>query len=192
MDEGPVMRVEKGSISGIFLFQRQPHIDHRGFFMELFKEDGHEELEAALFIQDNIVFSKKGVLRGLHFQYPNSQAKLVSVIAGSIQDVAVDIRRGSPTFGKYSCFELSAENNKQIFIPEGFAHGYLSLEENTIVHYKVNQPHHPECERVLLWNDPAIGIHWPNEKPTLSSRDANGLMLSNFQPDSLPRFGRVE
>lgn len=137
--------------------------DERGYFMESFSE---RDFVAATgvdvrFVQDNESYSKRGVLRGLHFQRePHAQAKLVRVIKGRVIDVAVDIRPQSPTFGKYVAAELSGDNHRQMYIPKGFAHGYLTLEE-AVFQYKCDDYYHPECEGGVAWNDPQIGIEWP-------------------------------
>ena len=147
----------------VFLLKPKIHKDYRGSLSEHYN---HSDLIKAIgieidFIQDNLTYSKKGVLRGLHFQrYPNTQSKLVSVIKGSVLDVVVDIRKGSPTFGKHFTQELSDQNNLQLFIPRGFAHGYITLSENSIVHYKVDNFYHPQSEGSIAPNDPELGIDW--------------------------------
>lgn len=149
--------------------------DERGFFMESWNErDFNTQVENVNFVQDNHSRSKKGVVRGLHFQLPpHAQAKLVRCVLGSIYDVAVDIRRSSPTFGQWVGYELSAENKRQLWIPEGFAHGFVALTDFAEVCYKTNEFWHKECEGSIRWDDRTIGIVWPlDETPCLSEKDA--------------------
>lgn len=149
--------------------------DERGFFMESWNErDFNTQVENVNFVQDNHSRSKKGVVRGLHFQLPpHAQAKLVRCVLGSIYDVAVDIRRSSPTFGQWVGYELSAENKRQLWIPEGFAHGFVALTDFAEVCYKTNEFWHKECEGSIRWDDKTIGIVWPlDETPCLSEKDA--------------------
>lgn len=157
------MKVQRTDIEGVYIIDPVLHSDDRGYFMEAFSE---REFEAQTglkvrFVQDNESGSKKGVLRGLHFQRePYAQAKLVRVTQGRVLDVAVDIRPESPTYGKYVATELSAENHRQIFIPKGFAHGYVVLEEGTVFQYKCDEYYHPEAEDGIAWNDPQIAVDW--------------------------------
>jgi dTDP-4-dehydrorhamnose 3,5-epimerase len=132
------------------------------------------------FVQDNISVSRKGALRGLHFQNPNGQGKLVSVLQGEVFDVAVDLRRSSPTFGKWHGLSLSAENKRQFFIPAGFAHGFLVLSETAMFHYKCTDYYSPKDEMTLRWDDPELRIAWPLKQPTLSEKDAKGLRLQEI------------
>ena len=182
------MQVVESEIADVKLIKPVRHVDTRGFFSEVFKENALRENGIDThFVQDNHSLSaSKGVVRGLHFQIPPfAQAKLLRVTAGSIFDVAVDIRWGSPTFGRHVSAVLSAADWNQIFIPEGFAHGYCTLEPNTEVIYKVNAYYSPEHDRGLLWNDPALGIAWPvsAEEALLSGKDLEHPVLS-----CLPRF----
>lgn len=153
--------------------------DDRGFFMESWNAKDFAAVADVKFVQDNHSKSKKGVVRGLHFQLPpHAQAKLVRCISGTIFDVAVDIRRSSPTFGKWTGVELSAENKKQLWIPEGFAHGFVALSEYAEVFYKTNDFWHKECEGSIRWDDPSIGIHWPFEgEAFLSEKDLKAPYL---------------
>lgn len=157
--------------------------DHRGFFSEVWNELRFGESGiAAHFVQDNVSVSrKKGVLRGLHLQIPPAaQAKLVRVARGAIFDVAVDVRPSSPTFARWAGAVVSAEKWNQLFIPEGFAHGFVTLEDDTEVNYKVSAPYTPECERSIRWDDPAIGIEWPLEgPPVLSEKDRQAPLLAD-------------
>ncbi len=176
------MRVLKTDIEGVLIVEPTVYGDQRGYFMESFSE---RDFEAATglnvrFVQDNESRSKRGVLRGLHFQRePYAQAKLVRVVQGRVLDVAVDIRPGSATFGRYVAVELSADNHRQLFIPKGFAHGYVVLEEDTVFQYKCDEYYHPESEDGVAWNDPQIGIEWGVEESEiiLSPKDTNRKML---------------
>ena len=145
--------------------------DGRGYFLELFHEARCREIIPARFVQDNVSFSRRGVLRGLHYQLKNPQGKLVSVLDGEIFDVAVDIRRGSPTFGAHTAILLSAENHLQVYIPEGFAHGFCVTGERALVHYKCTAYYDPAGERGIRWDDPSLAIPWPVADPVLSERD---------------------
>jgi dTDP-4-dehydrorhamnose 3,5-epimerase len=140
------------------------------------------------FVQDNLSFSIKGTLRGLHYQYPNAQAKLIQVLQGKVFDVAVDIRRGSPTFGKWVGAYLSAENKHQLFIPEGFAHGYCVVSDQAIFSYKCSGFYSPKDERGILWCDPQINIAWPNKTPLLSEKDYQYSVLKNIPDGECPSF----
>lgn len=161
--------------------------DHRGYFVEVFKDDWFRENVADVtFVQENESMSAKvGTVRGLHFQLdPFAQGKLVRCLAGSIFDVVVDIRVGSPTFGKWYGAELSKENGAQLWVPAGFAHGFATLEPDSVISYKVTAPYSAEADRGLLWNDPAIGIEWPVElgDAVLSDKDKKQPTLANLSP----------
>lgn len=173
------MKIEDTSLVGIKLITPDVFHDARGHFLETF----HTEKYATAgldetFVQDNLSHSKKNVLRGLHYQYPNWQGKLVQVIRGEIFDVAVDVRRDSPTFGRWYGTVLSSENRLQLYIAPGFAHGFCALSDTADVLYKCTDFYRPEQEQTLLWNDPAIGIDWPVKDPILSDKDARGQPLS--------------
>lgn len=179
------MRVQKTDIKGVYVIEPKVFGDERGYFMEAFSEREFEMQTGAKvrFVQDNESRSRKGVLRGLHFQRePYAQAKLVRVTQGRVLDVAVDMRKGSPTFGCYVATELSADNHRQMFIPKGFAHGYVTLEEDTVFQYKCDEYYHPEAEGGIAWNDPEIGIDWgvKAEDITLSSKDQNRPFLKEI------------
>ena len=177
------MRVTPTDLDGVLMIEPAVFRDTRGFFLETYKRDAYRAAGIPLeFVQHNRSRSERGVLRGLHFQEPTSQGKLVHVVRGAIFDVVVDIRRGSPDFGRWSAFELSAESFRQLWIPPGFAHGLLALADETEVDYKCTDVYVPEHEYCLLWNDPAIGIDWPklDVAPRLSSKDIVGLPLSNL------------
>lgn len=157
------MEYLKTDIEGVFLLKPRVFGDARGYFVETWKQaDFDEHVEPVTFIQDNESKSSRGVLRGLHYQKGEwSQAKLVRVIQGRVLDVAVDIRRSSPTFGKHIMVELSEENKHQLFIPRGFAHGFLVLSDEAVFTYKVDNVYAPQAEAGIRWNDPELGIHWP-------------------------------
>ncbi|HCC06240.1 TPA: dTDP-4-dehydrorhamnose 3,5-epimerase [Candidatus Nomurabacteria bacterium] len=167
------MEVIKTDFEGLFIVELKAFFDERGYFMESYNENFYKTLGISdNFVQDNISVSKKGVVRGLHFQStPHAQGKLVSVLRGKVFDVAVDIRKDSPTFGKYFSCELSEENKKQVFIPAGFAHGFMSLVDNTIFSYKCTEVWNKESEGGLLWNDEEISITWPDGEKIISEKD---------------------
>ena len=179
------MNVIKTDIEGVVVIEPQVFGDERGYFFESFNAErffAETGIDVA-FVQDNESRSKRGVLRGLHFQRePYAQAKLVRVVQGRVIDVAVDIRPGSPTFGKYVATELSGENHRQMFIPKGFAHGYVVLEDDTVFQYKCDEYYHPESEAGIAWNDPQIGIEWPlsEDEIILSDKDRKHLTLKEL------------
>ncbi|MCH2214115.1 MAG: dTDP-4-dehydrorhamnose 3,5-epimerase [Flavobacteriales bacterium] len=179
------MKIIQSQIKGVFTLEPQIFQDERGYFMESYNDKSFSRISGLniSFVQDNESKSNKDVLRGLHFQIPPyAQDKLVRVIKGSVLDVAVDIRTGSPTFGKYVTELLSEQNKKQFFIPKGFAHGFLVLEDQTIFSYKCSNFYHPQFERSLKWNDPEINIEWKNSKPMLSEKDREiDASLSDFK-----------
>ncbi|MFC1623462.1 dTDP-4-dehydrorhamnose 3,5-epimerase, partial [Patescibacteria group bacterium] len=156
------MNIEKTKIDGLLIIEPQVFGDERGFFVETYNKERYFDAGVSVeFVQDNLSKSAKGVLRGLHFQKePSSQGKLVQVIQGRVLDVAVDIRHGSPTFGEYVSVELSGENKKQFWIPAGFAHGFVSLEDDTIFLYKCTNLYSPELEGAIMWNDRDLNIDW--------------------------------
>lgn len=171
------MRAVKNIIQEIRVISPKSVSDNRGFFRETYrKEEGGAHLRGVEWVQDNESFSLlRGTLRGLHFQRaPHAQAKLVRVAWGAIFDVVVDLRQGSSTFGQWAGYELSAENGHQLFVPVGFAHGFCTLVENTVVCYKVSDYYAPDCDGGIVWNDPSIGINWrlDGQTPILSEKDA--------------------
>jgi dTDP-4-dehydrorhamnose 3,5-epimerase len=180
------MKVLTCDIAGLLVIEPKVHGDARGFFLETWNRRRYREagLEAD-FLQDNVSFSRRGILRGLHFQNPKPQGKLLQVLQGEVFDVAVDIRRRSPTFGKWYGLVLSAENKRQFYIPAGFAHGFVVLSETALFHYKCTEFYSPTDELTIRWNDPDIGIGWPLKEPLLSERDAKGLRLSEVPPERL-------
>ena len=156
------IKVTKLDIEGLYIIEPTVHGDERGYFVETYNQrDMHEAGLDMVFVQDNQSMSKKGVLRGLHFQKEYPQGKLVSVVQGEVFDVAVDLRKKSPTYGKWHSEILSAENKKQLLIPRGFAHGFLVLSDTAEFTYKCDDFYHPEDEGGIIWNDPDIGVEWP-------------------------------
>jgi len=183
------VKIEQTSLAGVLIITPVVHADARGSFRECWQRERYAEAGLpATWMQDNVSRSHRGVLRGLHFQYPVPQGKLVTAIHGEILDVAVDIRVGSPAFGKAVAVNLSSDNSRQLWIPEGFAHGFVVLSNEALVHYKVSQPYHPAGDRTIAWNDPRIGIDWPVRQPILSTKDAAGRALTDFAPEELPRY----
>ena len=179
----------KTSLSGVLLIEPDVFKDDRGFFLETYHQKKYAGRGIVRsFVQDNRSHSTKNVLRGLHYQLQNPQSKLVSVITGEIFDVAVDIRRGSPTFGKWEGVYLSSENNRQIFVPGGFAHGFCVLSETADVVYKCSDFYTPDDEFGILWSDPTIGIEWPVKEPILSPKDSQYPTLSDTAENILPVF----
>lgn len=177
------MKITESILPGVYIIEPRIFGDHRGWFMETYNESEFQKQGIMLsFIQDNHSYSaSKGTLRGLHYQInPKAQSKLVRCTKGAIFDVAVDIRKGSPKYGQWCGIELSAENKKQLLIPKGFAHGFMTLVEHVEVQYKCDELYAPECDRGILWNDPSIGIKWPFDIiPVLSDKDKNAPLLMN-------------
>lgn len=178
------MGIIKTAIKDLLLIKPKVFQDNRGFFLEFYSERTFKDSGIEIkFVQDNHSFSvKKGVIRGLHFQLPpNAQTKLVRVTRGAAYDVAVDLRKNSPTYGKWQGFELTAENFNMLYVPQGFAHGFCTLEENTEVMYKNDNFYAPESEAGLRWNDPTLNIDWPVKDPMLSEKDANAPFFRDFK-----------
>lgn len=169
-------------IPDVLIIEPKVFGDERGFFMEVYRFDHFMKAGINVeFIQDNHSGSKQGILRGLHYQIRHPQSKLVRVVAGHVFDVAVDLRRSSPTFGKWVGHHLSVQNKIQMWIPEGFAHGFYVLSDWAEIVYKVTDFYNPQCERTLLWNDPDVGVEWPliaGESPILSAKDGEGVRIS--------------
>jgi len=175
------MEVEYFSIEGLVKITPNVFDDERGYFMETFNAVRYKEVLPFNFLQDNVSSSRYGVIRGLHFQFPPyAQGKLVQVLRGKALDVAVDLRKNSPTYGKCQTIELSEINRTQFYIPEGFAHGFLALEDHTLLSYKCTSVYSAEHEGTLLWNDPDLGIQWPDVPKIVSSKDENGIPLRLF------------
>lgn len=176
------MEVQNTSIPDVKIFTPRVFKDDRGYFFESFREDVLKKTGITeQFVQDNQSLSQKGILRGLHFQLPPyDQAKLVRVNSGSVLDVVVDIRKGSPHYGQHVAVKLSADNFMQLFVPRGFAHGFVTLENNTIFEYKCSNYYHAESEAGLMWNDPDLYIDWGVSNPTLSGKDEKNGLLKDF------------
>jgi dTDP-4-dehydrorhamnose 3,5-epimerase len=182
------VKFEPTRLPGVIRIEPDVHRDARGFFLETYHAQKYAEAGIDVrFVQDNHSRSSRGTLRGLHLQHPRGQAKLVRVLEGTVFDVAVDVRVGSPHFGQWVGFELTAETQHQLFVPAGFAHGFAVTSERADFEYKCSDVYAPECELVVRWDDPAIGIDWPIEAPTLSARDAQAPLLADLT-DGLPKF----
>ncbi len=187
------MNVIETDLPGVLVIEPRVFGDERGFFMESWNGRRYEELGiTGRFVQDNLSFSARGVLRGLHFQNPQPQGKLVWVLQGEVFDVAVDIRVGSPTFGKWTAATLSAENKRQLWIPPDFAHGFVVTSEVALFSYKCTDYYDAQTEGAVLWDDPDVGIEWPVEEPTLSDKDRAAPPLRKMPEDSLPRYKAAE
>jgi dTDP-4-dehydrorhamnose 3,5-epimerase len=183
------MQIYKTELPGVLIIEPKVFGDERGFFMETWSQERYaERVTPETFIQDNVSFSRKGVLRGLHFQKINPQGKLVYVLQGEVFDVALDIRVGSPTFGQWASVELSMDNKRQFYIPPGFAHGFCVTSETALFAYKCTDKYNPQSEGSVLWNDPDLNIPWPITTPELSAKDAKGIKLADFPADLLPNY----
>lgn len=184
------MRFQTQEIPGPVVVEPELHEDDRGFFFEFYHSERFER--AGLpdrFVQDNHSGSRGGVLRGLHFQEPHAQGKLVRAVRGAVFDVAVDVRVGSPAYGRWTGVRLSPENRKLLWVPTGFAHGFVVLSEWAEVTYKCTEVYRPEAERVLAWDDPAVAVDWPVSTPVLSERDAAGHSLAELRGEGhLPAY----
>lgn len=179
------MKITTTAIVGVVILEPEVFGDERGYFFESFSQREFEEKVCkTTFVQDNESSSRYGVLRGLHFQKPpHAQAKLVRVVKGKVLDIAVDIRKGSPTFGHHVSIELSGENKRQLFIPRGFAHGFAVLSDEVVFQYKCDNYYVPHSEDGILWNDPALGIDWklPEEDVILSEKDKKNVLLNELK-----------
>ena len=184
------MKVTQTRLPGVVIVEPRVFRDDRGYFLETWSAAASETAGLPTeFLQDNLSFSAVGVLRGLHYQFPTAQGKLVSVVRGEVFDVAVDIRVGSPTFGQWVGETLSAENGRQLYIPEGFAHGFLVTgTEPASFAYKCTAGYDPTGQCSVLWDDPEIGIVWPVEAPLLSPKDRDAPRLNAIAEDRLPRY----
>jgi dTDP-4-dehydrorhamnose 3,5-epimerase len=181
------MNIITTSIEGILIIEPQTFEDQRGFFMETYNQSRYVKAGVnKVFVQDNLSYSLKGTVRGLHFQIKNPQAKLVHVITGEIFDVAVDIRPGSATFGQWAGIHLSDKNRRQLYIPEGFAHGFCVLSDAARFSYKCSDFYAPADEGGIIWSDPDIGISWPLENPIISEKDKQYPKLSDLKHEQLP------
>ncbi|HET6783915.1 MAG TPA: dTDP-4-dehydrorhamnose 3,5-epimerase [Pseudoxanthomonas sp.] len=183
------MKVVETGLPGCVVIEPAVFGDERGFFFETWNADRYGQLGLPdKFVQSNVSSSARGVLRGLHYQWPNPQGKLVSVLEGEVYDVAVDIRRGSPTFGRWDAVILSAENKRQFWIPEGFAHGFAVLSERAIFSYLCTAQYDKSADANVRWNDADIAIDWPIDAPLLSDKDAAAPFLKDVTSDRLPLF----
>ncbi len=177
-------------LEGVWIFEPKVFGDARGFFMETWNRQRYAEAGLDVtFVQDNVSRSQRGVLRGLHFQNPNAQGKLVQVLEGEVLDVAVDIRVGSPTFGRFAAVNLSDENFRQLYVPPGFAHGFCVLSETAIFAYKCTDYYTPSAEGGVLWSDPDLNIPWGIDQPQLSEKDNAYSRLKDIPEDKLPHYG---
>ena len=183
------MKILETSLKDVLIIEPDVFTDRRGFFMETFHQEKYREhgIDVA-FVQDNLSYSVRGTMRGLHYQHPHDQAKLIQVLTGRVFDVAVDIRSGSPTFGQWTGLELDSESRRQIFIPEGFAHGFCVLSERAVVTYKCTDFYAPNDEGGIIWSDPYVGIQWPITDPLLSEKDSKYPLLKDIPPDRLPPY----
>ena len=184
------MKVIETGIQGLLVIEPDVHGDDRGWFVESWQSRRYSEYGIPeSFVQDNMAFSRQGVLRGLHIQNPHAQGKLVQVLEGEVFDVAVDVRSGSPTFGQWSAVVLSAANHRQFWVPAGFAHGYMVTSEQALFSYKCTDFYHPEAQFSIRWDDPEIGIEWPEGiEPKLSEKDRVADLLTDIPSQKLPVF----
>ena len=176
------MKVTESGIKGVFIIEPDVYEDDRGFFMETFHNERYRKLLGINldFVQDNISRSSKNVLRGMHFQRNYPQGKIIKVSRGEILDVIVDLRKDSPTYGTWESFKLSEQNKLQVWIPPGFAHGFLVMSDSADFEYKCTEYYHPEDEHCLIWNDPEVAIDWSINEPILSEKDRRGLFLKDL------------
>lgn len=183
------LKATRLEIPELLLLEPRVFSDTRGFFLETYHRQKYVDLGVDVtFVQDNHSFSKKDTLRGLHYQLKHAQAKLVYVVRGEVYDIAVDIRRGSPTFGKWVAVILSSENKRQLYVPPGFAHGFCVTSETADVLYKCSDFYSPEDECGISWSDPTLAIPWPTKSPLLSPKDSTYPTLALAAPDQLPSF----
>ncbi|GAC1465459.1 MAG: dTDP-4-dehydrorhamnose 3,5-epimerase [Isosphaeraceae bacterium] len=183
------MNILPTRLSEVLLIEPRLFRDSRGYFFETWNQSRLAEAGISTsFVQDNISYSTSGVLRGLHLQWPAAQVKLITVLTGAIFDVAVDVRRGSPTFGQWVGINLSTANSRQLFIPEGFAHGFVVVDGPATVSYKVSAPYTPTDEVTVAWNDPDLAIDWPLSTPLVSAKDHEGKRLRDIPLEDLPIY----
>ncbi len=185
------MKVINTSLPEVKIIEPKVFADERGFFLETWQKQRYVDAgicETSTFVQDNLSYSKKNVVRGLHYQYENTQAKLIYVLQGSVFDVAVDIRRGSANFGKWTGVELTSENKRQLYVPKGFAHGFCVTSETVLFAYKCTDIYNPQCELSIKWDDPDIGIEWPVSSPVLSDKDIAAKPLADVEPEYLAKY----
>ncbi len=187
------MKVENTKLSEVKVIIPNVFVDERGHFSETWNRVRYQEAGIAEeFVQDNLSYSKKNVLRGLHFQNPNAQGKLVSVLDGEVFDVAVDIRVGSPSFGQWVGVYLSSSNCKQLYVPPGFAHGFCVTSDHALFSYKCTDIYNKAAEHCIIWNDQDINIHWPISNPIVSDKDQDGVLLSLLGLSELPEVEHAE
>ncbi len=184
------MNIQETDIPGVLIVEPRVHGDARGWFKETWQARRYAEAGIqGPFVQDNMARSRHGILRGLHLQHPHAQGKLVQVVLGEVFDVAVDVRRGSPHFGRWVGVILSADNHRQLWVPPGFAHGYVVTSSEAVFSYKCTEYYHPETDLSIRWDDPDIGIDWPVVgQPSLSDKDAEALLLKDVPADRLPEY----
>lgn len=183
------MQIVETPLPGVLLVKPDVFADARGFFVETYSSERYAQVGIrGPFVQDNMSRSRRGIVRGLHLQHPRGQGKLVWVVDGAVLDVALDVRVGSPTFGRHVAYELSAENGRQMWIPPGFAHGFCVTSDSALLVYKCTDHYRPECEIGIAWNDPDLGIAWPVPEPVLSAKDRSNPRLRDVDPARLPRY----
>ncbi|HSJ31028.1 MAG TPA: dTDP-4-dehydrorhamnose 3,5-epimerase [Longimicrobiales bacterium] len=186
---GSELKIVDTPLAGVVVVELDRFDDARGWFMEAWNEERYRAAGLSLnFAQNNVSYSRRGVLRGMHFQSPNAQGKLVCVLSGVVFDAVVDVRLGSPTWGQWYGCEISVENRRQIWVPEGFAHGFLVMSEDAVVHYSCTSPYHAGSDRTLAWDDPVVGINWPRKPEAMSPKDANAPGLRELSSRELPIF----
>lgn len=183
------MKVTETSLPGVLLIEPRVFGDERGYFLESWNADRYAAAGVpGGFVQDNLSLSRRGVLRGLHLQHPHGQGKLVSVLQGEVFDVAVDVRVGSRSYGRWVGEYLSADNKRQLYIPDGFAHGFLVTSAEALFSYKVTTYYDPAAEQTIAWNDATIGVAWPTSDPMLSPKDAAAAVLADLPVEQLPAY----
>ena len=183
------MNVTETTLPGVVIVEPKVSGDARGYFLETWNQAAYREAGLDLtFVQDNLSSSGRGVLRGLHYQKPNGQGKLVSCVLGEVFDVAVDIRRGSPTFGRWVGVTLTPENARRLYVPPDFAHGFQVVSEQALFTYKCTDVYNKAAEGSVRWDDPAMGIAWPIADPTLSDKDQDAPLLADVPADRLPEY----
>jgi dTDP-4-dehydrorhamnose 3,5-epimerase len=187
------LKVTPTALPEVMLIEPSVLSDDRGYFFESYHSRRYRDLGIKeTFVQDNVSFSRQGVLRGMHFQHPHGQAKLVGVLRGEVFDVAVDVRLGSPTFAHWVGVRLSADNHLQLYVPPGFAHGFVVTSEEALFSYKCTAYYDRAAERTVRWDDPSIGIEWPMRDVTLAERDQSASLLGSISKDELPVFGEED
>lgn len=184
------MKTSSTQISGLLVLEPKVFSDARGYFVETWQRERYLEAGLPEFVQDNVSWSRKDVLRGMHLQFPQAQGKLVSVAEGEIYDVVVDLRRESPTFGQWHGETLDSKSGRQFYIPPGLAHGFVVLSEFAVFSYKCSDYYNPAGELTLRWDDPQVGIKWPTESPVVSEKDGQGMLISQIPSDKLLPFSQ--